>query len=356
MLMTIVSFIFVLGVLIFIHELGHFLVAKKVGIRVDRFSLGFPPNIISRKYGETEYCVGMIPLGGYVKMAGENPDQESTGSADEFMSKSILQRAAVIFAGPFMNYVLAVAIMVGIYLIVGEAQTDPDRALVGTVSEHGPADSAGIVDGDQIIAVDGQAIGGFSSMRDLINSVVAGPIEITWLHQGDTVSAQLVTAISELPNAEGGIDSVGIIGIEEKAIGYKKYGLGAAISQGFSDTHQIVYVTAGFVKQLVLGQVSTKMLGGPLFIAQQSGRVARRGFTNLLIFMALLSINLAVLNVLPIPVLDGGHLVFLGIEAVKRSPLSMKARLVAQQVGMVVLLGLIVFVTYNDILRFLGVN
>jgi len=356
MLITIVSFVFVLGVLIFIHELGHFLVAKRVGIRVDRFSLGFPPNIFSRRYGETEYCVGMIPLGGYVKMAGENPDEESTGAKDEFMSKSILQRAAVILAGPFMNYVLAVAIMIGIYLIVGEAQTDPDRALVGVVSEEGPAQKAGIANGDQIIAIDGEPIGGFSSMRDRINSVVAGPIQVSWLHEGDTVSAEIVTAIGEVPNMEGGIDSVGIIGIEERAIGYRKYGLGEAVSQGFNDTHRIVAVTASFVKQLVFGEVSTKMLGGPLFIAQQSGKVARRGFLYLMSFMALLSINLAVLNVLPIPVLDGGHLVFLGIEAVKRSPLSMKARMMAQQVGMVVLLGLIVFVTYNDILRLFGTN
>jgi len=355
-MLTVVSFIFVLGVLIFIHELGHFLVAKKVGIRVERFSLGFPPNIFKRQYGETEYCIGMIPLGGYVKMAGENPDEESTGAKDEFMSKSILQRVAVILAGPFMNYVLAVAIMIGIYLVVGEAQTDPERALVGNVTEEGPAEGAGILEGDQIIAIDGEAVGGFGSMRDRINSVVAGPIQITWLHEGDTLTAEVVTAVGQVPNLDGGIDSVGIIGIEERPIGYKKYGLGAAISQGFHDTHQTVFLTAKFIKQLVFGEVSTKMLGGPLFIAQQSGKVAARGFLYLLLFMALLSVNLAVLNVLPIPVLDGGHLVFLIIEAVKRSPLSMKARLMAQQVGMVVLLALIVFVTYNDILRFIGIN
>jgi regulator of sigma E protease len=159
-----------------------------------------------------------------------------------------------------------------------------------------------------------------------------------------------------VPNLDGGIDTVGIIGIEERPIGYRKFGFAEAVSRGFHDTHTIVYLTAKFVKQLVFGEVSTKMLGGPLFIAHQSGKVAERGFLYLLQFMALLSVNLAVLNILPIPVLDGGHLVFLGIEAVKRSPLSMKARLMAQQVGMVVLLALIVFVTYNDILRFIGIH
>lgn len=356
MLTTVVAFVFVLGVLIFIHELGHFLVAKRVGIKVERFSLGFPPNIFTRKYGETEYCIGAIPLGGYVKMAGENPDEESTGSPDEFMSKSIWQRAAVILAGPFMNYVLAVVIMIGIYLVVGQAITDPDRAMIGNVSADGPAEKAGIVDGDQIIAINGDPVSGFASMRDKINSVVAGPIDLEWIHQGDTLNATVETVIGEIPNMEGGIDSVGIIGIEEKPIGFKKYSFGEAVGQGFHDTHQIVYVTAKFVKQLVFGEVSTKMLGGPLFIAQQSGKVARRGFLYLLSFMALLSVNLAVLNVLPIPVLDGGHLVFLLIEAVKRSPLSMKARMVSQQIGMVVLLALIVFVTYNDILRLVGFN
>ena len=139
MLVNIASFVFVLGILVFIHELGHFLVAKKVGIKVERFSLGFPPNIFSKKWGETIYCIGIIPLGGYVKMAGEHPTEEATGAPDEFMSKSIGQRAAVIFAGPFMNYVLAIVLLIGIFYFGGRPLTDETRVLVGDVQQDSPA-------------------------------------------------------------------------------------------------------------------------------------------------------------------------------------------------------------------------
>ncbi len=355
-MLTFVSFIFVLGVLIFFHELGHFLVAKKVGIKVDRFSLGFPPNIFSRKYGETTYCIGLIPLGGYVKMAGENPDEETTGAPAEFMSKTIAQRAAVIFAGPFMNYLLAIVILVGIYLFAGVPQYDPEQILIGEMAENGPAAQAGLLPDDRIVSIDGHEVHAFDSMRVLINRVVEAPVQVAWVRGGDTIMASIVTRPNELPNAQGGIDTVGEIGIGQKIVGYQRYGVVDAVSNGFVTTHVILVETLRFLKQLVTGEVSSKMLGGPLFIAQQSGREARRGASRLFFFMALLSVNLAVLNVLPIPVLDGGHLIFLAIEKLKGSPVSMKARLIAQQVGMVALLTLIVFVTYNDVLRWLGSN
>ena len=156
MLVNIASFVFVLGVLIFIHELGHFLIAKRVGIRVDQFSLGFPPHIFKKAWGQTEYCIGIIPLGGYVKMAGEQPDEAATGAPDEFMSKTVGQRAAVIFAGPFMNYVLAILLLIGIAFLVGRPVTDPDRVVVGEMVAEGPAEKAGLLPGDVILAIDGQ--------------------------------------------------------------------------------------------------------------------------------------------------------------------------------------------------------
>ena len=350
-MLTALAFIFVLGILIFIHELGHFLVAKKVGIRVEKFSLGFPPNIFAKQFGETTYCIGIIPLGGYVKMAGENPDEEATGSPDEFMSKSVPRRAAVIVAGPFMNYLLAIFLLIGMGYFGGQPLVDNDRVVIGELSEGGPAEQAGLLPDDQIIAINGEAVSQFDSLRVRINARVAEPVTITWVHQADTLTKEMVTAISEYPNAEGGIDSLGIIGFNQKIIGYKKYGLGESISKGFIATHVIVYETVKFVKKFATGQVSPKMIGGPLFIAQQSGKEARKGAANLFFFMALLSVNLAVLNVLPIPVLDGGHLLFLGVEALRGSPLSMKARVAAQQVGIVLLLTLIIFVTYNDVMR-----
>ncbi|MFQ5454057.1 MAG: RIP metalloprotease RseP [Candidatus Zixiibacteriota bacterium] len=353
MLLTIASFVFVLGVLIFIHELGHFLVAKKVGITVDKFSLGFPPYIFSKKVGETTYCIGIIPLGGFVKMAGENPDEETTGAPGEFMSKTVGQRAAVVFAGPFMNYLLAIIFMIGVIYFTGQPIFDENQVEVKQVNDNSPANTAGIKEGDIIVAIDEQPIHRYDSLSSLIHSKVEVPIGLTLVRGADTININLTTMKAPIPNADGGADTVGLIGVmlSQKITGYKSYGLGEAVSKGFVTTHIIVWETMKFIKKVVTGQVSSKMIGGPLFIAQQSGKEVRKGASSLFFFMALLSVNLAVLNVLPIPVLDGGHLVFLGLEKIKGSPLSIKARMAAQQVGIILLLGLILIVTYNDILR-----
>lgn len=350
-MLTLVSFVFVLGVLIFIHELGHFLIAKKVGIRVETFSLGFPPNIISKKIRETTYCIGLIPLGGYVKMAGDNPTENITGEPWEFMSKSAFQRMAVILAGPLMNYVLAIVLLIGVFYFGGQPVVDEERVVVGEVVTGAPADEANLKPDDVIIAVDGVSVSDMDSVRVRINAKLREQVELTWIHEGDTITTSMVTTAAAVPNIEGGVDSVGIIGFVEKIQGYEKLGLATSIKKGFVTTHLIVAGTAKLLKQLLTGQVSLKMIGGPVFIAQQSGKEAKKGAASLFFFMALLSVNLAILNVLPIPILDGGHLCFLAIEKIRGSPLSIKARVWAQQVGMVLILGLIVAITYNDILR-----
>lgn len=351
MLTTFLSFVFVLGILVFIHELGHFLVAKRVGIKVEKFSLGFPPNIFAKKWGETTYCIGIIPLGGYVKMIGENPDEEQTGAPNEFMSKTVGQRAAVIFAGPFMNYVLAIILMVGIFMFGGRPIFDTSRVVVGMVNEDSPAMEAGLQEGDEIIAVNGQPTVNFDSARTAINRHVAKPISLTWVRSSDTLTAEVVTRAEPTMDAEGNVDSIGVIGFTQKVLRYESYGIIESVKGGFIGAHVIVWETVKFVKKFVTGQVSARMIGGPLFIAQQSGKEAEKGAANLFFFMALLSVNLAVLNVLPIPILDGGHLLFLAIEKVRGNPLSVKARAIAQQVGMIFLFGLIILVTYNDIMR-----
>lgn len=353
---TFLATIFVLGVLIFFHELGHFLVAKRVGIKVERFSLGFPPNIFNKKVGDTNYSIGIIPLGGFVKMAGENPDDAVQGEPNEFMSKSPLQRAAVILAGPFMNYVLAILILIGVFYIGGRPVYDESQAIVGQLVDDDPAKMAGIEVDDQVLAINGQSIDNIADAAPLIQKHVAEPVQLTVLRGSDTLVYSVTTKVSEVTNEAGQVDSVGLIGVYfvPKTVGHEEYGVWESVSGGFVMAHVIVYRTAEFVKQLVVGQVSAKMIGGPLFIAQQSGREAEKGASSLFTFMALLSINLAVLNILPIPILDGGHMVFLLIEVIKGSPLSMKTRLIAQQVGMLALLTLIVVVTYNDILRAFG--
>lgn len=351
---TLLSTVFVLGVLIFVHELGHFLVAKWAGIKVERFSLGFPPKMIGKTVGETEYCLSWIPLGGYVKMAGENPEEsEITGDPREFMSKSVGTRFWVIAAGPLMNFVAAVLIFIGVLWLHGRDVPDPNSVIVGPVVEDGPADQAGITSGDAILAVDHVPVDSFPQMASLIHARPGDSIWIAWERGDDLYSAKLQT-MTDTVTTESGADSViGLIGV---GMGFRteKVGLGEAIVGGVGQTFAICGEMIIFLGKLVSGGVSIKMVSGPVGIARIAGQVAQEGWYVLLNFMAVLSLNLAILNILPVPVLDGGHIVFLAIEKVRGRPLSLKQRAVAQQVGLVLLLLLIVTVTYHDILRFIG--
>lgn len=334
--------------LIFFHELGHFIVAKRSGIRVDKFSLGFPPTLFSKKWGETEYAIGFIPLGGYVKMAGENPDEEAKGEPWEFMSKPIWKRFLVIFAGPFMNFVLAVLVLTGIYIIRGEVIDD---VYVGQVVPDGPAAAAGIKPGDKIVSVDGVAITSFEQMaRETIYPKVEKPVMVTWLREGELFTETMTTYKDQYVAPDGDTVEIGLIGINPKAV-YERLGFFAALGAGLRQSAYYVKMVAEFVWGVVTRKVDASGIGGPILIGKLAGDTARAGFDVLLEFLALLSVNLAVLNVLPIPVLDGGHLIFLFVEKIKGSPLSVRARLIAQQVGLAFMIILIVFVTFNDITR-----
>lgn len=348
-MITILATIFVLGVLIFFHELGHFMMAKRAGIRVDKFSLGFPPTILSKKYGETEYAIGAIPLGGYVKMAGENPDEETKGEPWEFMSKSVWKRFLVIFAGPFMNFVLAVAVLTCVYSIRGEAVDN--MVIVNEVSEDMPAAKAGILPGDKIVEIDGIEITSFEQMaNEIIYPKIEQEVTVSWEREGQRYTETLTTAKTVMYYQTGDSTEVGIIGINPKPL-YARMGLFASLSKGVSQSVFYVKMVFGYVYDLVTRKVDASGIGGPIFISQLAGQTARSGFGVLLEFMALLSVNLAVLNILPIPVLDGGHLIFLLVEKLKGSPVSIKTRLIAQQIGLAFMLILIVFVTFNDITR-----
>jgi len=344
--------IFVLGVLIFVHELGHFLVAKWVGIRVERFSLGFPPKMIGKTVGDTEYCLSWIPLGGYVKMAGEIPDEgEITGAPDEFMSKKPGQRAAVIIAGPLMNVVTAFVIAWGVIFVQGKPEINQDHVIVGMVVEGGPAAQAGIETGDVIQEINGTPIPDFGTMTDIIYPRPGDSLMVAW-SRGEQQFSAWVVALDTMVTDEKNGDKVrrGMIGINQ---GYHMVpaGLFESFNLGLKRTWFFTTSIFEFLGDLVTGAVSVKMVGGPVFIAKVAGEAARAGFSNLLWLMAFLSVNLAIVNVLPIPVLDGGHLIFLGIEKLRRRPLTLKQRAIAQQIGLFFILIFITFVTYNDFLR-----
>lgn len=345
--------ILVLGILIFVHELGHFLVAKSVGIRVEKFSLGFPPKMLSKKIGETEYIISWIPLGGYVKMAGDVPEDESTkGEPWEFMSKTVWQRTKVILAGPLMNFLLAVFIFWGLLFFVGQREAHTEKTIIGLVEEGGPAQKAGIKPGDEIISVNGKKITNFQEMAEIIYSHVEEPVVVEWIRDGERYSKEIVTKKEKVVNIKGETKYVGKIGVGA-SYSERKLGFFEAFWEGVLFALYLLWITIKFIVALIFGQASFKLLAGPIFIAQTAGETAKLGFSNLLSFMGILSVNLALVNVLPIPMLDGGHLLFLLIEKIKGSPISAKQRAFMQQIGMAFLFALILLVTYNDLVRWI---
>ncbi len=348
---TLLATVFVLGILIFFHELGHFLVAKKSGIRVERFSLGFPPKLIGKKIGDTEYCISWVPLGGYVKMAGEDPDQkEIKGEPWEFMSKPVGTRALVVFAGPAMNFLLAILIFWGIIFFAGKQEIHEDTNQIGLVAAGGPADEAGIKPDDRIISINGIEVATFKEMAEIIYQQVEKPVEVKWIRDGEQHTATITTFKDRILDETGEVKYVGKIGIGPSYTTVK-VGFFRSLLEGISTAVFILVETIKFIIGLITGAASIKLVGGPVFIAQVAGQTARAGFVSLLSFTALLSINLSLINVLPIPVLDGGHLLFLGIEKMRGRPLSLKQRAAMQQIGFAFLILLIIFITYNDFLR-----
>ncbi len=354
----ILPFIAILGLLVFVHELGHFIAAKRSGIKVEKFSLGFPPNIISKKIGETEYCIGIIPLGGYVKMKGDIPDfaddeTEPVGEPDEFMSAPVWKRAMVIAAGPAMNFVAAYFLFAIMIWAWGNPLARPNSTELGSVGPDTPAYHGGLVEGDRVISVDGLFVGDFEEMAALIKARPEQDVVIKY-RRGDIDNLTTIKTLRyDYTDTLGVERTEGRIGVDP-VFDFHATDFLTAVKEGAGATVFISAVTLDFLWKLVSRQESVKNLGGPIMIADQAGKALRRGLPYLVNLAAFLSVNLGILNILPIPVLDGGHLVFLGVEAFRRKPIPFKKRLFWQQIGMGLLLLLMVFVTYNDILRLIS--
>jgi regulator of sigma E protease len=350
---NIISLIVVLGVLIFVHELGHFLLAKIMGVGVEKFSLGFGPRVLGKTIGMTDYRISAIPLGGYVKMVGESPDAEVDDSmvSLSFAHKSVGKRIAIVLAGPLFNLMLAVVIFFGFFQISGRPITLTE---VGAVQEGMPAEVAGVQAGDKIISVNGVAVADWEEMAKLIGAANGAQLTLEVLRDGQALSVRLTPRLVESQNLFGEPIDKYIIGISASgAYEVERLNPLEALLEGLTQTWRIIELTVLSVGKIISGTLSAKTLGGPIMIAQLAGEHAKAGMTEFIFFIALLSINLGILNLLPIPVLDGGHLVFFGIEAVTRKPVNLKMREVAQQVGILVLIVLMVFVFYNDISRIL---
>jgi len=351
-MIQILTFISVLGVLVFFHELGHFLAAKLSGIRVIRFAIGFPPRLFGKKIGDTDYCVQLIPLGGYCKMAGmvdETMDPDGIkGESWEFMSKSIPTRMFVLFAGPLANFLLAIFIF---SITANFTDVVDNRSIVGNVNENTPAQEAGLLPGDQIMSIDDIEVQLWSEMTDLIRSRPLETVTLKIQRENEIIFKQVTFAKRDNPT-DNIDEEVGVLGIViASQLEWQYAGIFGSLGIGIRQTATITSVIAGTVKSLFSGEESIKALGGPIMIFQATDDFRRIGFLQLMRFMALLSISLGFMNLLPIPVLDGGHLMIFTIEGLARRQLPIKAKIIIQQVGLALLLVLMVVITYNDIMR-----
>jgi regulator of sigma E protease len=426
--LTLFSFLFVLGVLIFVHELGHYLMAKRIGVRVLTFSLGFGPRVVGFRRGDTDYCISAIPLGGYVKMAGETPDDTLTGQSDEFLSKSKWQRFQVLIMGPLMNIVLAVVLMAVVYANGTGVPAFQDRTpVVGSVETGSPAAQAGIQAGDRILAVGGRAVGTWEDFYVAIGTRANRPVPITLLRDGQTLSRQVTpdasgqfdvgeigvlpdihphvrTVVVGEPAAEAGIQpgdvvvtvngqritfaqdlsdviakhpedpltidllragrpvevhvtpmrrgKIGVIGVGiENEVKMIQPGPWRAVTMSVEKNWQFGGLIIRTIWGLVTRETSPRQLMGPVAIAQLSGDYAREGWMALFTLMASISLNLGLLNLLPIPVLDGGHIFIMGLESLARRDFSTRVKEKMLLTGFVLLMMLMITVIYNDLTR-----
>lgn len=334
--LSVIYAILALGAVIFLHELGHFLMAKKAGIFVEQFSIGFPPHILTKKIGETIYCIGLIPLGGYVKM-----DEGSQNS------KTVFQRALVVVSGPFMNYLTAIVLMIGLTYYTDQPIFDNERIIVGAVEENLPASTAGLQPEDLIIAMNNEPVSSFDVLQREINSHLNDEVSITWVRAEDTITASMRTFGTV--NSLG--DSVGIIGFTLKPTSYQETSLSEAIVVGFTAANIYVYETAGFFIELITGKGSLDSVGGPIAIVSIGAGQAEKGLYYLVFFIALISVSLLVVNLLPIPFFDGGHLAFLAIEMLRGKPVPQRVKVMATVIGLAFLGFIFLVITFKDITR-----
>ena len=439
-MITIAAGIIMLGILVFVHELGHFCVAKWCGVKVLKFSLGFGPKLVSRQWGETEYLICAVPLGGYVQMLGEGGGENGEGAAlspaeeaRSFARQSVGRRMAIVAAGPAMNLALPFVIMPLAYLVgvnlpayldeppcigyvvagsegdrhgfrngdciqtiggspvatweaIGPALINhagaalpvvvarqgadvqltlpsdhgaleglqsigllpPQDAVIGSLMPNMPAAVAGLQEGDLILALADQPVTSWYDLRTLIQEFGAHPVPVRLLRDGQELTVMLTPR-----QADAGGDY--LIGIAPRhATTFKRFGPLEAIRAGAARTTDLIDLTLVFIQKLFAGAVSTSNIGGPITVVQIAGQAAQTDISSILSVLAFLSIQLGILNLLPIPILDGGHLFFACFELVFRRPLSLKAREIAQQVGLALLVMLMILAFYNDIVRLLG--
>jgi len=348
--LTFLSAIILLGLIIFVHELGHFLSAKLMGVKVLKFSLGFGPKLISKRYGDTEYLISSIPFGGYVKMLGESSGEElqEEEKVFAFNYQPVWKRFIIVFLGPLFNLLFAIVIFVFVFSY-GIPVLLPE---VGDVLPQSPAERAGLMKGDTVISIDGSQITQWDEMTNIIHNSPGRSLNLKIKRKSEIITLLVIPEKKRVPDLFGQGKEVGLIGIKPSGKTFtKKSDFTESVSNSVSRTWEIAVLTVVSIVKLIQRVIPMNTIGGPILIIQMAGEQASLGILNFFIFMAIININLGVLNLLPIPILDGGHIFFLGIEAIRRKPLEEKFITVAQRIGLAIILLIMVFAIYNDLIR-----
>lgn len=353
--MSMLFAIIALGALIFIHELGHFLVAKACGVGVEKFSLGFGPKVIGKRFGDTEYLLSLFPLGGYVKMVGEGEDGE-VREEDlhlSFALKPPLQRIGIVAAGPVFNLLFAYIIFIILFMIgVPTVNTK-----IGEVIAGKPAAKAGLATGDVIAAVNGRPVGRWDDFAQIIAHGKLAPVEVSVKRGGKLLNYTMIPEQRTAKNLLGDTITTPVIGVVASGETYtERFPPVEAFTRGSAQCWNVIKLTFLSLVRLVERALPLESIGGPIMIVKMAGQQAAAGGVSFLAFVALLSVNLGVLNLLPVPILDGGHLAFFIIELVIGKPVHKRTREMAQQVGLVILISLMMLAFYNDIMRMLPKN
>jgi regulator of sigma E protease len=348
--MSLLSAIVLLGIIIFIHELGHFLFAKLMGVRVLKFSLGFGPKLIGKQYGDTEYRISAIPLGGYVKMLGETPGDELSDAEKPFAynNQDVWKRFMIVCSGPLFNILFAVIIFFAVF-VKGFPVLIPE---VGSVMPDTPAQNAGLKEGDRITKIDGVPVNQWEEMTEIIHRNPGKTLNLEIKRDTGLLEIAITPERKIVPDVFGQGKEVGLIGIKPSGETFiKNTPVIQALTDSVVRTGEMCVLTVVSIVKLIQRVIPMDTVGGPILIVQMAGEQASRGVLNFFVFMAIININLGVLNLLPIPILDGGHLVFLGIEALRKKPLSEKVVATSQKIGLALLLTLMAVVIYNDVMR-----
>jgi regulator of sigma E protease len=356
-------FLFVLTVLVFVHEFGHYLSARRNGVKVKIFSVGFGPELFGwTDRAGTRWRLSLIPIGGYVKMFGDADvtsmpgetveDMTEEEKAVSFVHKRLMQRAEIVAAGPAANFLFAIVVLAGFFMTVGQPFTPAE---IGEVGRGSAAERAGLQPKDTIVAVDGQVIQRFEDIQQIVALDAGDPLQIQVRRDGQELTLTAVPTVVEEKDIFGNVHRIGRLGISRTGTEYLRRDPASAVWRAVGETWNIAMGTLKGAGQMLMGLRSADELGGPIAIAQMSGTIARLGFTDLIHFMALLSVNLGLINLFPIPILDGGHLLFYAAEAIRGRPLGQRAQEYGFRVGLALVLTLMIFVTWNDLVHRTGV-